>query len=326
MADQTPARPGSTRKVNLALSALPVVPGTTKEMLASPLRIAPSLDYLEQAFDHVRYGEWSREPSIEFTLPSVRDPSLAPTGAHVLSAYVQWVPNEIGSRESGTGTRPAAELAVPPSASKQRATREPGAKPLDEEGLLRTVIDTLDRHAPGLRGQVVASQLITPAALDRDWTLTGGHIFHGELSLDQAFTMRPLLGFGGYRTPIPACIVRLRHAPRDRAHRRVRRQRRARGRGRVGVSRERGPAVGSRKRQTGTGNRELRAPGRPADGNRAGRKRQGSKDRWSRYSIAPTRSHKWVAPRHCSRIHKPFRKAISNSVNSSAFEPSAIET
>ncbi len=198
---------GVLAKVNLALSALPVVPGTTKEMLGSPLRIAPSLDYLEQAFDHVKYGEWSREPWIEFTLPSVRDPSLAPTGAHVLSAYVQWVPNEIGSRESGTGTRPAAELAVPPSASKPRATREPGAKPLDEEGLLRTVIDTLDRHAPGLRGQVVASQLITPAALERDWSLTGGHIFHGELSLDQAFTMRPLLGFGGYRTPIPGLYL-----------------------------------------------------------------------------------------------------------------------
>lgn len=178
---------GVLAKVNLALSALPAVPGATKEMLASPVRIAPSLDYLERAFDCVKYGEWSREPWIEFTIPSLAVPSLAPGGAHVLSAYVQWVPNTIGTRESGTGTRMAREL---------------GDKPADEEGLLAAVIDTLDRYAPGLKGLVIASQLITPAALDREWGLTGGHIFHGELSLDQAFTMRPLLGFGGYRTPI----------------------------------------------------------------------------------------------------------------------------
>ena len=115
---------GVLAKVNLALSALPVVPGTTKEMLASPLRIAPSLDYLEQAFDHVKYGEWSREPWIEFTLPSVRDPSLAPTGAHVLSAYVQWVPND--DWEPGVGDRDAAvELA---SVERVEAARDARAR------------------------------------------------------------------------------------------------------------------------------------------------------------------------------------------------------
>jgi len=183
---------GVLAKVNLALSGLPAVAGATKEMLAGPLRIAPSLDYLERAFDHAKYGEWSREPWIEFTLPSVMDPSLAPRGAHVLSAYVQWVPNAIGSREAGTGTRMAREI---------------GTRPPDEDGLLRTVIETLDRHAPGLKGQVVAAQLVTPADLERDWDLTGGHIFHGELSLDQAFTMRPLLGFGSYRTPVPGLYL-----------------------------------------------------------------------------------------------------------------------
>jgi phytoene dehydrogenase-like protein len=80
--------------------------------------------------------------------------------------------------------------------------REIGTRTPDHEGLLRTVIDTLDRHAPGLKGLVVAAELITPSDLERDWSLSGGHIFHGELSLDQAFTMRPLLGFGNYRTPL----------------------------------------------------------------------------------------------------------------------------
>jgi phytoene dehydrogenase-like protein len=178
---------GVLAKVNLALSALPVVPGAPKEVLAAPMRIATSLDYLESAFDHAKYGEWSREPWIEFTLPSVLDGSLAPKGAHVLSAYVQWVPNTDGSRESGTGSRMA---------------REAGRTAPDHDGLLRTVIETLDRYAPGLKGTIVASQLITPADLARDWNLTGGHIFHGELSLDQAFTMRPVLGCGSYKTPI----------------------------------------------------------------------------------------------------------------------------
>jgi phytoene dehydrogenase-like protein len=183
---------GVLAKVNLALSALPVVPGATKEMLAAPMRIATSLDYLERAFDHAKYGEWSREPWIEFTLPSVLDGSLAPKGAHVLSAYVQWVPNTAGSRESGTGSRMA---------------REAGRTAPDRDGLLRTVIETIEPYAPGLKEQIVAAQLITPADLDRDWNLTGGHIFHGELSLDQAFTMRPLLGYGSYKTPIPGLYL-----------------------------------------------------------------------------------------------------------------------
>jgi phytoene dehydrogenase-like protein len=183
---------GVLAKVNLALSALPAIEGATKEMLSAPIRIAPSLDYLEHAFDHAKYGGWSREPWIELALPSAADPALAPAGAHVLSAYVQWVPNHLGSREAGTGSRMAREI----------GTCDP-----DRDGLLATVVEMLDRHAPGLKALIVAAELITPADLDRDWSLTGGHIFHGELTLDQAFTMRPLLGFGNYRTPIPGLYL-----------------------------------------------------------------------------------------------------------------------
>jgi phytoene dehydrogenase-like protein len=183
---------GVLAKVNLALSALPAVAGATRDMLASPMRIAPSLDYLERAFDHAKYGEWSPEPWVEFVIPSVADASLAPKGAHVLSAYVQWVPNHAGSRELGTGSRMA---------------REAGLREPDDKGLLGNVVDTLDRYAPGLKGLVTAAELITPADLERGWSLTGGHIFHGELSLDQAFTMRPLLGYGNYRTPIPGLYL-----------------------------------------------------------------------------------------------------------------------
>ncbi len=166
---------GTLAKVNLALSGLPAFAGATRPMLASRVRIAPDLEYLERAYDHAKYGESSPHPWIEFTVPSLADPSLAPAGAHVLSAYVQWLPT---------------------AGSRQPAAGEPSF------GVLEATLATLERYAPGLRSLVVQAELITPSDMERGWGLTGGHIFHGELSLDQAFTMRPLLGWGRYQTPI----------------------------------------------------------------------------------------------------------------------------
>jgi phytoene dehydrogenase-like protein len=193
---------GTLAKVNLALSGLPSFAGATSPMLASRVRIAPDLEYLERAYDHAKYGECSTEPWVEFTMPSIADPSLAPVGAHVLSAYVQWMPaagktpadgrrqmaDEVGT---GSGTR------FPVSGIKQE--RRPG---LDDADVLNATLSTLEGYAPGLRALVVQAELITPSEMERGWGLTGGHIFHGELSLDQAFTMRPLLGWGRYQTPI----------------------------------------------------------------------------------------------------------------------------
>jgi len=196
---------GTLAKVNLALSALPAFGEATRQMLAGPVRIAPTLDYLERAFDHAKYGEWSREPWIELTIPSIVDASLAPAGAHVLSAYVQWVPNSVGSRESGVGSRepggesPSGEDV--PSEASRRATAS------ETNGILDTVLATLERYAPGLRGMVVASQCITPADMEGEWGLSGGHIFHGELALDQMLMMRPLLGFGHYRSPVDGLFL-----------------------------------------------------------------------------------------------------------------------
>ncbi|MGD9902366.1 MAG: phytoene desaturase family protein [Vicinamibacterales bacterium] len=165
---------GTLAKVNLALSSLPVVPGADREQLIGRLRIAPDIDFIERAFDHVKYGRFSTAPWLEATIPSLADASLAPPGAHVLSIYAQYVPPVL--REgSWDGSR---------------------------AGLLDTVLDALDRAMPGVRGMVVASEVLTPADLERDWGLTGGHIHHGELALDQLYAMRPLLGWGQYRTPI----------------------------------------------------------------------------------------------------------------------------
>lgn len=169
---------GTLAKVNLALSALPAFTGATREMLAARVRIAPDIDYLERAFDHAKYGGYSPEPWIEFTIPSMGDPTMAPPGAHVLSAYAQFAPYELG--------------------------REPGGLLWDEQrdALGETVIKTLEQYAPDIRSLIVGSQVLTPLDMERGWGLTGGHIFHGELSLDQFFTMRPLLGFGQYQTPL----------------------------------------------------------------------------------------------------------------------------
>ena len=165
---------GTLAKVNLALSALPDFTGATREMLAGRVRLAPDLDYLERAFDHAKYGRFSTHPWIEFTIPSLTDPTLAPPGAHVLSAYAQFAPYHLRDTDW------------------ERA----------REGLGDTVVSTLEQYAPALKPRIVAREILTPLDLERRWGLTGGQIFHGELSLDQFFTMRPLLGFGQYRTPI----------------------------------------------------------------------------------------------------------------------------
>jgi phytoene dehydrogenase-like protein len=165
---------GTLAKINLALSALPQFTGATREMLAGRVRIAPDLDYLERAFDHAKYGRFSPHPWIEFTIPSLGDPGLAPPGAHVLSAYAQFAPYTLreGDWESS------------------------------RQALGDTVVDTLAHYAPDLKSLIVAGETLTPLDLERGWGLTGGHIFHGELALDQFFAMRPLLGYGNYATPL----------------------------------------------------------------------------------------------------------------------------
>jgi phytoene dehydrogenase-like protein len=178
---------GTLAKVNLALSALPTFAGATREMLAGRVRLAPDLDYLERAFDHAKYGRFSPQPWVEFTIPSIGDATFAPPGAHVLSAYAQFAPYEL--RDQGSGGR------------------DQGGWDQQRDALGDTIVQTLERYAPGLKSLIVAGEVLTPLDLERGWGLTGGQIFHGELSLDQFYTMRPLLGFGQYRTPIKGLFL-----------------------------------------------------------------------------------------------------------------------
>ena len=165
---------GTVAKINLALSSLPAFTAANAQALSGRIHIGPGLDYLERAFDHAKYGEASAEPWLDVTIPSIVDPGLAPAGAHVMSIYAHYAPVALRGGDW-----------------------EKAADPL-----LQRVLRTLEQFAPGIGALVVAAHVIAPPQLERDFGFSGGHMFHGELALDQLFTMRPLLGYGRYDSPI----------------------------------------------------------------------------------------------------------------------------
>jgi phytoene dehydrogenase-like protein len=169
---------GTVAKVNLALSGLPTfkaLNGNTNA-LSGRIHIGPEIDYLERAFDESKYGKFSRAPYLEIAIPSLTDPSLTPQGKHVMSIYMQYAPYNL---KNGSWQDEAQRTA-----------------------LGDTVIRTIAQYAPDLPDKILYSQVITPFDLEEIYGLTGGHIFHGELALDQIFTMRPMLDWARYRTPI----------------------------------------------------------------------------------------------------------------------------
>jgi phytoene dehydrogenase-like protein len=173
---------GSVAKVHLALSGLPEFPALSdavgpdgfRQALAGRIHIGPEIDYLEKAFDASKYGEISSAPYLDVTIPTILDPSLAPEGKHVLSAYFQFAPYNL--REGNWDGR-RSELA-------------------------NIAIKTLSTYSPSLADLVEATQVITPKDLEATYGFTGGHIYHGELALDQIFTMRPVLDWARYQTPV----------------------------------------------------------------------------------------------------------------------------
>ena len=130
--------------------------------------------YLERAYDAAKYGDFSAEPYMDITVPSVTDPSLAPHGAHVMSIHVQYAPY----------------------------TLKRGDWPSRNHEFGDAVVKTLAAYAPNIRDLIVHRQIITPLDMEQTYGLTGGHVFHGEHALDQLFAFRPLLGWAQYRTPI----------------------------------------------------------------------------------------------------------------------------
>ncbi|HKD91989.1 MAG TPA: NAD(P)/FAD-dependent oxidoreductase, partial [Terriglobales bacterium] len=169
---------GSSGKVNLALDALPefkAIPGEGPH-LRGAISISPSVEYMERAYDDAKYGEYSRRPYIDMVIPSLTDPSVAPPGKHVMSCFVQYAPYHL--REGA-------------SAWEQK-----------RDAFGDNVIETLSEYAPNLKNIIVGRQVVTPLDLEREWGLSEGNIFQGELSLEQLFWARPAPGWAQYRTPL----------------------------------------------------------------------------------------------------------------------------
>jgi phytoene dehydrogenase-like protein len=158
-------------KVNVALSELPdfvARPGRDLGPQHPEFILNPSIDYLERAWDDCKYGRPSEHPMMDCVIPTTKDPTIAPEGMHVMTCFVQYVP--YGD--------------------------------VDREALGDRVIDTIAEYAPNVKAAVVHRQVLTPKDLEERFGLLGGNIFHGEMSLDQLFSMRPVPQASGYRTPV----------------------------------------------------------------------------------------------------------------------------
>jgi phytoene dehydrogenase-like protein len=167
---------GSSGKVNLALGELPnftSLPGDG-DHLRGAISISPSQDYLERAYDDAKYGEFSRHPYMDVIIPSLIDPGMAPPGKHVMSCFVQYAPYKLNG----------------------------GWNDEKREAFGDAVVDTLSQYAPNLKNAIIHRQVVTPQDMEDEFGLTGGNIFHGELSLQQLFFLRPAPRWANYRTPI----------------------------------------------------------------------------------------------------------------------------
>jgi phytoene dehydrogenase-like protein len=168
---------GSSGKVNLALDALPnftAMPGPGAH-LRGAISISPGVEYMERAYDQAKYGEYSHRPYIDMVIPTLTDPSIAPPGKHIMSCFVQYAPYKLKPGLSWDSER---------------------------EAFGDTVIDTIAEYAPNIRDVIRHRQVLTPLDLERDFGLTEGNIFQGELTLEQLFFLRPAPGWAQYTTPV----------------------------------------------------------------------------------------------------------------------------
>jgi phytoene dehydrogenase-like protein len=169
---------GLAAKLHLALNRAPAFSGVTEASLRGRLLVAPSLQHIEHAYNHAKYGEFSAAPVMEVTIPTVNDPTLAPAGQHVLSAIVQYAPYALKEGwQSG----------------RQR--------------FMDTALESLEGFAPGLRSSIVGAELLTPADMEQEFRISGGHWHHGDLAFDQFLMVRPVPGAAQYRTPMSGLFL-----------------------------------------------------------------------------------------------------------------------
>lgn len=164
---------GLSAKLHLALDRVPPFRSVSEAALRGRLLVAPSLEHIEHAYNHAKYGEFSAAPVMEITIPTLNDSTLAPAGHHVLSAIVQYAP--YGLKEGWEDGR---------------------------QRFMEVALGSLERFAPGLRGSVIGAELLTPADMEQEFRISGGHWHHGDLALDQFLMVRPVPGAAQYRTPV----------------------------------------------------------------------------------------------------------------------------
>ncbi|MBC5804670.1 MAG: amine oxidase [Candidatus Eremiobacter antarcticus] len=169
----------ASMKINVALSALPnftACPGTTPgPQHRGTVHLCPDQDFIERAYDDAKYGQPSKQPVVECTIPSSVDPSVAPPGQHLMSMFVQYAPYKLKD-------------AVWTDALKDEFADR--------------CFEVVEQYAPGFKQSVIARQVLSPVDLENTFNLTGGNIFQGSMALHQLFMFRPVPGFAGYRTPI----------------------------------------------------------------------------------------------------------------------------
>jgi phytoene dehydrogenase-like protein len=168
---------GTSLKINFALSGLPefrAYPGAPGPHHGATMHICPSVEYIERAWDDAKYGKPSERPLIELTIPTTYDDSIAPPGRHIMGAFLQYAPYRLAE----------------------------GSWDESREKYADHVLDLIEEYVPNIRSIIVERQVLTPLDLERRFGITGGNIFHGEMSLDQMFVMRPVAGWAKYKTPV----------------------------------------------------------------------------------------------------------------------------
>lgn len=169
---------GNVAKLHLALNGPPGIAGLSAQQLGQRLLIAPDMRYVEHAFNHAKYGEYSEQPVLEMIIPSVSDPTLAPKGHHVMSVSVSFAPYSL-----------------------KQGWDECHSAFADK------IIALIEQYAPGISTRIVARELLTPVDIEAQYNVTGGHWHHGELTIDQSFMMRPIHGAAQYDTPVSGLFL-----------------------------------------------------------------------------------------------------------------------
>ncbi len=172
---------GTSLKMNLALTGVPEFkalpgnsPGSPGPQHRATMHICPSVEYIEHAWDDAKYGRPSQSPLIEMTMPTMYDPTLAPEGRHIMGIFLQYAPYTLKDTNW--------------ERERIRYTER--------------ILDVIEEYCPNIRSIIEHKQTLTPLDLERRFGITGGNIFHGEMSLDQMFVLRPLAGWASYRTPV----------------------------------------------------------------------------------------------------------------------------